>query len=329
MIADSKGSVLYQYTNSQAFQGVVENKVIWATDYRFLNDAQELVYTWGAFVERLERQANEPGEYSEAYRAQLEALSRMNAINVTQFDDAMFVACFTERDDALSQWISYGDNGSGFALGFDADRIGVLSVPQYNHGTRGQLIRETAIVSGTDTSIPFEWGAFLQKVGYGEPARDRILDHLIYMTEQRCGKNDVGTFDWKVGSCIAQQHALLHQLPLVKHPDFEHEQEHRITITEHHGGRSASQLRALRTVGKPWSDYAQGRLTTVDVKFRQHGSALFTPFTELPFAPEALLEVVIGPKVHHRLVEPTVRRILDRNGFRDTTIRLSRSPLQG
>jgi hypothetical protein len=321
-------SIVYQYTDATAFNGVVENKVIWATDYRYLNDAQELVYTWRAFIERLERLANESGEYSEAYRAQLEALSRMNAADLMKFDDAMFVACFTERPDALSQWISYGANGYGFALGFDSDRITMLKIPQYNHGPRGQLVTETAILSGTDERIPFEWGAYLQKVGYGEPARDRIVDHLIYMTEQRCGTNDLDSFDWKVGSCIMQQHALLHQLPLVKHPDFEHEQEHRITITEHHGGRSLSQLRALGTVGKPWSDFAQGKLTTVNVKFRQGGSAIFTPYTELPFDPDALVEVVIGPKAKHRLVEPTVRRMLDRHGFRHTKITTSQSSFQ-
>jgi hypothetical protein len=36
-------SIVYQYTDATAFNGVVENKVIWATDYRYLNDAQELV----------------------------------------------------------------------------------------------------------------------------------------------------------------------------------------------------------------------------------------------------------------------------------------------
>lgn len=321
-------SIVYQYTDATAFNGILDKKAIWATDYRYLNDGQELVYTWSAFIKRLERLQKEPGEYRDAHAAMLEALSRMNATDLTQFDDAMFVACFTERSDALSQWVSYGANGYGFALGFDSDRITTLKIPQYNHGPGGQLVPQTAIVSGTNEQIPFEWGALLQKVGYGEPARDRIVDHLIYLTEQHCGTNATDSFDWKVGKCIMLQHALLQQLPFVKHPDFEPEQEQRITITEHHAGRSPSQVRALQTVGKPWSDFAQGVLTTVDVKFRQSGSAIFTPYTELPFDPEALVEVVIGPKADHRLIEPTVRRMLDRHGFRHTKTRHSESPLQ-
>lgn len=162
-------SIVYQYTDATAFNGIVENKVIWATDYRCLNDAQELVYTRGAFIERLERLANEPGEYSEAYRVQLEALSRMNATDLMQCDDAMFVACFTERPDALSQWISYGANGYGFALGFDSDRITMLKIPQYNHGSYGQLVTETAIVNGTDKRIPFEWVRIDRKSATASP----------------------------------------------------------------------------------------------------------------------------------------------------------------
>jgi hypothetical protein len=62
------------------------------------------VYTWIAFVEKLEQLAAQPSEYSEAFGAQLEALRLMNATDLMHFDDAMFVACFTELPGAVSQW---------------------------------------------------------------------------------------------------------------------------------------------------------------------------------------------------------------------------------
>jgi hypothetical protein len=46
-----------------------------------------------------------------------------------QFDDAMFVACFTELPDEITQWSGYGDKGRGVALGFDSERIRTLKVP--------------------------------------------------------------------------------------------------------------------------------------------------------------------------------------------------------
>ncbi|MFN3007031.1 DUF2971 domain-containing protein [Mycolicibacterium wolinskyi] len=141
-------AIVYHYTDAQGFKGVVEKAAVWATDFRYLNDSRELIYTWDAFVERLDQLVAQPGEHSEAYRAQVEALRLMNARDLMHFDDAMFVACFSEHSDALSQWTRYGSNGHGLALGFDSDKIGMLSVPQYHHGSNGQLIPVRAIVGG-------------------------------------------------------------------------------------------------------------------------------------------------------------------------------------
>jgi len=119
--------IVYHYTDTQAFKGVIEKAALWATDFRYLNDSRELVYTWAAFVEKLDQLAEQPGDYSEAYRAQLEALRLLNARDLMQFDDAMFVACFTELPDAVSQWTRYGANVSIAPLvPMCQNRLGVL-----------------------------------------------------------------------------------------------------------------------------------------------------------------------------------------------------------
>ena len=68
----------------------------------------------------------------------------------------------------------------------------------------------------------------------------------------------------------------MHWLPLVKHAAFEDEREHRLTITEHLGGRTAMQLTALSTLDQPFSDFAQGTLDTVDVRFRSGGPTMLS-----------------------------------------------------
>lgn len=204
-------------------------------------------------------------------------------------------------------------------------------MPQYHHSPGGALIPAKATLAGGPTSgqeVEFEWGALLQKVSYGDAARDRVVDDLIDTVQRCCDKNDVGTFNAKVANCISQTHALVHRLPLVKHSAFEDEQEHRLTITEHFGGRSASYMQAVQGLGMPFSAFAQGPLVTVDVQFRPGESTMFKPYVELPFEREALVKMVTGPAVKRQLVEATVRRILDRNGFRSTTIEASRSPFQ-
>jgi hypothetical protein len=324
-------SIVYHYTDAQAFKGVVENATLWGTDFRYLNDSQELIYTWAAFVERLERLAAEPSQYSEAYRAQLQALELMNARNLMQFDDAMFVACFTEVADRISQWTHYGAMGRGFALGFDSERISSLQVPQHNRAPDGRLDDPViATIAGGPESgqqTELKWNAFLQEVKYGDAARDLVVDGLIDSVQRIA--MDSGGFDTNVGNCISQTYALVHRLPLVKHSDFAHECEHRITITEHHGGRSRNQKTALRSLGQqPFMAWASGELVTVDVQFRPHETKVFVPYVRLPFERDALVKVIIGPVVNHHLAEATTRRVLDRNGFRHTQIVPSQSSLQ-
>ncbi|MFP2991299.1 DUF2971 domain-containing protein [Mycobacterium intracellulare] len=338
------GSVFYHYTDTQAFAGIVENAALWATDFRYLNDSLELRYTWDPFVARLRQLSSEPepGEYSEAYDAQLKALDLMESTDLMGFDDSVFVACFTELRDAVSQWSRYGANGHGIALGFDSERIQALDVPYFHHAPGGHLVPVMAWVAepppadlpeGQAPPAPtrqehMTWPALLQKVSYGDAERDRLVDNLVYVVERSGDKNGVGSFDGKVANLIFRTHAHVQWLPLVKHAAFEDEQEHRLTITEHFGGRTLMQRRALGTLGQPFSDFAQGTLDTVDVRFRSGGPMLFKPYVSLPFDHAALVEVVTGPAIKDQLVEPTIRRILDRNGFRDTTIHASELPYQ-
>lgn len=335
-------AIVYHYTDAQAFAGIVEKTALWATDFRYLNDSRELRYAWDPFVAKLRRLSSEPGEYSEAYAAQLKALELMGSIDLMGFDDSMFVACFTELRDVVSQWSRYGANGHGIALGFDTEAIRALQVPIFHHTTGGRLVPAMAwVADSAPPDLPegespppptrqqhMTWGAVLQQVRYGDAERDRLVDDLIDVVEKSGAKNGVGSFDAKVANLIFGTHAHVHWLPLVKHDAFEDEQEHRITITEHLGGRTLMQRTALSTLGKPFSDLAQGTLDTVDVRFRPDGRTLFKPYVSLPFDHAALVEVVTGPGIKHELVEATVRRILDRNGFRHTEIRASDLPYQ-
>jgi hypothetical protein len=301
------GSIVWHYTDTRAFAGLVETAQLWATDFRYLNDSKELIYAWDAFVEKLEQLAAEGGDYSEAYAAQLKALQLMNAVDLMDFDDAMFVACFTELGDALSQWSRYGANGRGFALGFDSDVISGLDVPVFHHTPNGQLdpVRDQ---HGT----PFNWKAILQEVAYGDAERDRVVNDLLFNVRATNDHTGPGSFNHLVGNCVFQTHALVHRLPLVKHDAFKDEQEHRSTITEHLGGRSAGQRTALSTLPLPFSATSQGPLETLDTKFRPGGPTVFKPYVTLSFDRSALKGVVIGPAIKHHLAESTVRRMLDR-----------------
>jgi hypothetical protein len=218
------GSIVYHYTDMQAFAGIVENVALWATDFRYLNDSREMRYAWDPFVAKLQRLSSESGEYSEAYAAQLEALELMKATDLMNFDDSMFVTCFTELRDSVSQWSRYGANGHGIALGFDSEAIRAVDVPYFHHNWKGQLTQMTALTQVSDDNYerqPFTSKGFLQKVGYGDEDRDSVVDGLITNVEQNCDKNGVGSFNHKVGNSIFQTHAWIHRLPLVEQCTYE------------------------------------------------------------------------------------------------------------
>lgn len=46
-------AIVYHYTDTQAFAGIVEKAALSATDFRYLNDSRELRYAWDPFVAKL------------------------------------------------------------------------------------------------------------------------------------------------------------------------------------------------------------------------------------------------------------------------------------
>lgn len=256
--------VLYHYTDAGGFEGIVRTAIMRATDIRFLNDPLELSYAWEALLAALEDAKTEKPDYSEAYQAALEAISLTNAVNPESIGDSIFSTSFSEIGDDLTQWRSYADDGKGVALGFDREAITVLKVPYYHHGPDGQLRQMTVIASDTDQQVPFTWGAFTQQVSYGDAARKRAIETVLYQIEQSCGENGKGRHDTRLYNVVNRIPVFLSMLALVKKSTYESEWEWRLTIPEHFGSSSLSMKNALSKIGDfKWA--AQGALETVDV----------------------------------------------------------------
>lgn len=314
-------TLLYHYTDGTALASIVEHTNLRATDFRYLNDRFELNYAWRKFVRRLVRLSEQAGSYNPAWHNQLDALDLMGARNLLDIDDPVFVACFSELGDDLSQWRGYGDHGRGFALGFDRDLIDPIQVPIWRHTTTGTHTKVRDALTGKHFTQP----AYRRKVGYGARNRKQVVQGLLDAVEAICTEH---SSEVNVGNLVFQFPALIDRVALAKNAVFKHEREHRICIREHVGGRSANERRALVALGEPFASMAAGTLDTVDVRFRTARSTGFKPYVELPLARESLKEVVVGPLNSFRRVEPSVRRLLDRYGFRDTIVCKSTVPFQ-
>lgn len=113
--------LLFHYTNAAGMRGILDSSRLWATNYRFLNDASEVSYAMALFTSVVQEQlANCDSDVVAEFLGR--TLRTANAFE-GMFD--CYVACFCERDDLLNQWRVYAEAGGGYALGFHSREIGL------------------------------------------------------------------------------------------------------------------------------------------------------------------------------------------------------------
>jgi hypothetical protein len=89
---------LYHYTTADGLQGIVRHKAIWASDYRFMNDAKEFHHGLEIFQEVLK-----------SYRPTPRMSEIVDIIRNYKPgpDFCVLIASFCEERDLLSQWRGY------------------------------------------------------------------------------------------------------------------------------------------------------------------------------------------------------------------------------
>ncbi len=104
---------LFHYTDGNGLLGIVRSGIsLHATAHSFLNDSGEIRF--GTKV---------AGEALFAMRAELGTeVFEKTTDSLTRFESAtLYVACFSESENVLSQWRAYADDGSGYCLGLDLE----------------------------------------------------------------------------------------------------------------------------------------------------------------------------------------------------------------
>ncbi len=124
-----KNNIVYHYCNMTTFQSIITNKKIWLSDITKSNDSKEL--NWivdfikSSFIDYYKNNT------SNELKRRLPIRKFKNRLNhhlkdYFDFDGIknkhyynMYVACFCNQGDKLSQWRGYADDGRGVAIGFD------------------------------------------------------------------------------------------------------------------------------------------------------------------------------------------------------------------
>ena len=120
-------NLLYYYCSMDTFFKIVDSKKIWLRNLLEMNDPSELALHKINIPDVIYKQYSENKfkfEYAnkqneEAMKTLLLPDAFMYSMGINPiYNNLFFAFCMTNREDALTQWTTYGDDGRGVCLGF-------------------------------------------------------------------------------------------------------------------------------------------------------------------------------------------------------------------
>ena len=160
----SKTSTLFHYTTAAGLLGILRSSTLWATDLRFLNDAQESIYAQELVADAVQGMKNpvlDPGHVAHGMgQPAVERFARyqgfvLDALNSAEY--GVYVACFCESGDLLSQWRGYGsDHGYAIELNTDALKTALGGLNTYPPATGLEQVRYGSDAAADVVSLAVE-----------------------------------------------------------------------------------------------------------------------------------------------------------------------------
>jgi len=182
---------LYHYTNVNALNGIIVNKKLWLGSLRHMNDASEELY----FIDLLKKAVIvSKHDITDTQCERIDSMFKKLERDLSE--SPAYVSCFSKRKDDAAQWERYADQGEGFCIEFDAQKLDKF--------IRGDL--------------------FLQEVYYRRDVlKHEHIDPILEWLENPEYTGGFNTFeDWmgNIKSCACSY----------KHPSFEQEEEVRLVL---------------------------------------------------------------------------------------------------
>lgn len=192
------GGPLYHYTSLDALLGILKHKTLWATSVHYLNDASETELGLQLMRELVSRELiNAEGIHKEF----LAFLTPWLEVDLLR-SPSVYVLCFSETRNDLSQWRGYTPHGRGVCLGIN---VHLLVNRMQKHGWQFQNVRYRQ-----DSQL-----AFANAI-------------LTRMRREASAEHSSDTRDKHFASVIqGALPDLLQVAAMIKHPSFHSEQETR------------------------------------------------------------------------------------------------------
>src|SRR3569833_580581 len=108
---------LFHYTNADGLKGIIRTRTFWFTDIAYLNDSMEFMFGVSCLDKALSKHRLHPSLN--------EALRPVGSFTAAALK--AYIACFSERDNLLTQWIGYGSQGSGYSIGLAGSSVSEIT----------------------------------------------------------------------------------------------------------------------------------------------------------------------------------------------------------
>jgi Protein of unknown function (DUF2971) len=119
LLSEKPPATLYHYTDQNGLLGIIKKKEILASHHQCLNDTQEFLHAKDIIRAEINRCCASANSESRALLERIRAA--LDGPGMEEVD--LYVASFSEDGDSLPQWRAYGGQISGFALGFESERL--------------------------------------------------------------------------------------------------------------------------------------------------------------------------------------------------------------
>ncbi|MBR4823988.1 MAG: DUF2971 domain-containing protein [Spirochaetaceae bacterium] len=210
---------LYHYTSAEGLKSIIENKTIRFSDYRFLNDIDELEYGKKVFkqvLDELQKKTPRYIEYISQWENELKSIEQgkikyckpvssaeNGAVNCIQCESEKFhyyLLSLTTLSDNKDMWNMYSGNNPGYRIKINGNEL-----MKYFYGIRDSFMYKGFIFS-SEHRMP---------VFYGKDANEYIKNSLVY--------------EFSIGNLsIAQFGSIFRYLAFSKDEAFRSEKEYRL-----------------------------------------------------------------------------------------------------
>lgn len=108
--------LLFHYTTVEGLIGILQNRSLWYSDTRLLNDPNERKYGRDIVLSGINDLLSKT-QNDDIKRLFKDIKGFIEGVHRSFYNS--YIACFSEDGNLLSQWRAYSNKGTGFSVGFD------------------------------------------------------------------------------------------------------------------------------------------------------------------------------------------------------------------